>query len=79
MNVSLYLDVLMTPESGAQTICLVMTRQVPRPASYGKCDGGQTQLVIFFAGSWMRKYGTYLEFSRSHEAPKALPNLRFTH
>ena len=54
-------------------------RQVPRPTSYGKWDGGPMSLKAgnfpfraCTAQNWLRmgKYGTYLEFCRSLEAPK---------
>ena len=64
---------------GSDLWVLVSLSQVLRPTSYGKWVGGPMSLKqgnfsfrARTAHNWLRmgEYGTYLEFCRSHEAPK---------
>ena len=63
-------------------IVTITLSQVLRPTSYGKWVGGPMSLKqgnfsfrARTAQNWLRmgKYGTYLEFNRSQEAPKHCP------
>ena len=70
---------LLSSSARCSLVSMAPTSQVLRPTSYGKWVGGPMSLKqgnfsfrARTAHNWLRmgEYGTYLEFCRSHEAPK---------